>query len=556
MYPNHTGKMYGLALAFVLFLCVSIAADGQVVSIQNRWKSTYLSAGASGPVLVNTAGGEESWQVEIGGFTGFIKLKHLRSGQYLHAQFGSLALGPAESGWKGAMWSMEVVGDYVRFKNRLSGKYLHCEYGNLQVGDIQTGWWSAMWSAKQGTYVSPDPVQAKFSFINEEKKDGDPYNPSDAPQSWLKYATEGWMGKLPDATPVRDMSIPGTHDAGALYGGIAVECQTWSIAEQLEAGIRYLDIRCRRIGSNFTIHHGHVYQKQSFGSVMKTVTEFLRDHPTETVIMKIKEEHKPESGSASFQSIWDSYVARYGSYIYRGYTPNPTLGQLRGKVYIVCQADCYGFGMNYGDIAAAQRFYKVYWLAHQETKNDDWATLPSKKKLIRDYIDKAQRNTGWVVNQLNGSTGMSPRDVARATNRDAYEYLGTLPGQRKLGLMVMDFPGERLIYRIIKSNFDFSNVCNCPAKTIRKESPIGYVEVKLPEQETGSVITIDAGSYRLPYGSTCYGIYWDELRYTCDPNSCTWKQVAGKWLIQEHSSQMGLCVTLHPGSRYMSAGRK
>jgi len=49
---------------------------------------------------------------------------------------------------------------------------------------------------------------------------------------------------------------------------------------------------------------------------------------------------------------------------------------------------------------------------------------------------------------------MTPVDVARATNQKAYDLIGVSTGtKRKLGIMQMDFPNERLVYRIIKSNF-------------------------------------------------------------------------------------------------------
>ena len=50
---------------------------------------------------------------------------------------------------------------------------------------------------------------------------------------------------------------------------------------------------------------------------------------------------------------------------------------------------------------------------------------------------------------------MFPATVARHTNKDAFKHLGYSNAKRKLGVMVMDYPGGTLIYRIIKTNFDF-----------------------------------------------------------------------------------------------------
>ena len=54
-----------------------------------------------------------------------------------------------------------------------------------------------------------------------------------------------WMAGVPDATPLTALTLPGTHNSGARRGGDLVACQSLSIAAQLRAGIRSLDIRAR-----------------------------------------------------------------------------------------------------------------------------------------------------------------------------------------------------------------------------------------------------------------------------------------------------------------------
>ncbi|NEE58668.1 phospholipase, partial [Streptomyces sp. SID8455] len=53
--------------------------------------------------------------------------------------------------------------------------------------------------------------------------------------------TQDWMGGLPDGTALQRLTIPGTHDSGARFGGPWSECQNTTIAQQLESGIRFLD---------------------------------------------------------------------------------------------------------------------------------------------------------------------------------------------------------------------------------------------------------------------------------------------------------------------------
>src|SRR5687767_170537 len=69
-----------------------------------------------------------------------------------------------------------------------------------------------------------------------------------------------WMGALYDNVLVSQISIPGTHDSGARFEPFpgTAKCQNLTISQQLDAGIRFLDIRNRHIDNAFAIHHGNI----------------------------------------------------------------------------------------------------------------------------------------------------------------------------------------------------------------------------------------------------------------------------------------------------------
>ena len=77
-----------------------------------------------------------------------------------------------------------------------------------------------------------------------------------------------WMGSIAGGTLLSALSIPGTHESCARYGGVAFECQTLTVAEQLDLGIRCFDIRCRHYYDHFPIHHSDTYEHLDFGEVM------------------------------------------------------------------------------------------------------------------------------------------------------------------------------------------------------------------------------------------------------------------------------------------------
>ncbi|WP_277999128.1 phosphatidylinositol-specific phospholipase C domain-containing protein [Bacillus cereus group sp. BfR-BA-01349] len=165
-----------------------------------------------------------------------------------------------------------------------------------------------------------------------------------------------WMNGIPGATKLSELSIPGTHGSIAVRGGGPIiddiaRNQRMSIATQLQAGIRYLDIRARRTGSSFAMHHGSVYQNLMFGDVLNQIQTFFRTNPRETVLMRLKEEHNPESGSQSFEDIFKRYKNDYGNLFWNYTSSNPTLDEVRGKIVLIQNFSAsQNYGIQYGSL--------------------------------------------------------------------------------------------------------------------------------------------------------------------------------------------------------------
>jgi Ricin-type beta-trefoil lectin domain/Phosphatidylinositol-specific phospholipase C, X domain len=150
-------------------------------------------------------------------------------------------------------------------------------------------------------------------------------------------AGHDWMTPLNGSLPLSQFSIPGTHDSGARFepsfpAGTA-KCQNLTIAEQLAAGVRFLDIRCRHLDNAFTIHHGPIYQNINFADVLNATLSFLDANPGETVIMSVKEEYDASGNSRSFEATFDTYVAQTPSRWWLGANV-PTLSAARGKIVL------------------------------------------------------------------------------------------------------------------------------------------------------------------------------------------------------------------------------
>lgn len=133
---------------------------------------------------------------------------------------------------------------------------------------------------------------------------------------------------------------------------------------------------------------------------------------------------------------------------------------------------------------------------------------------MADHIAKAAHSNQLVVNHLSGAVGMKPRHLAGIVNESAYKSIGLYAGKRKLGVLVMDYPGDRLIYRIVKSNLVSGAATECAAKEYRTDSVASYAIFKLPGSQVGHKISFKGGAYNhyvFPRG--CNRVTWTDLQF-------------------------------------------
>ncbi|MFS4473875.1 phosphatidylinositol-specific phospholipase C [Chryseobacterium sp. T20] len=273
-----------------------------------------------------------------------------------------------------------------------------------------------------------------------------------------------WMSGLQDNISISKISIPGTHDSGARVDAPVVsgtaKTQDLSIAEQLNAGVRFLDIRCRHIDNAFTIHHGAIYQNLNFDDVLNACYAFLNSHPSETIIMSVKEEYDASNTTRSFEQTFDSYVQKNPSKWDLG-ANIPTLGAVRGKIKLLRRfssgttkginaspwADNTTFDINNSGVQLkVQDYYKV-------TNNDD------KWNGIFNLLNEAKNDTNGKL-FVNFTSGYKPGifgipsipTVSNNINPRLKTFFQTNT-QGSFGIMPIDFVNAELSELIVKTNF-------------------------------------------------------------------------------------------------------
>ena len=166
-----------------------------------------------------------------------------------------------------------------------------------------------------------------------------------------------------------------------------------------------------------------------------------------------------DNGTPEIQ--FDSDSKRFGERIYnlsdsttwtKFTTDLPTLEDIQNKIYIYKIFDDDYQKTAYAERIPITQFSNIDWnFAKQNNYTAQIGTLSASAILSIKEGQKEICNGKWVQNWLNG-IALFPADVASWINKDVFHALNEY-GNKPVGTIVMDFPGEGLIYRINKRNF-------------------------------------------------------------------------------------------------------
>ena len=101
-----------------------------------------------------------------------------------------------------------------------------------------------------------------------------------------------WMHDMKelDDRPLRELVIPGSHDAGTFVMEHRIDnnsstCQEISILEQLKAGSRYLDLRAWKASDGeYWLYHGKAWTQVKLADALADIKTFL-DQSTGEIVM-------------------------------------------------------------------------------------------------------------------------------------------------------------------------------------------------------------------------------------------------------------------------------
>ena len=260
------------------------------------------------------------------------------------------------------------------------------------------------------------------------------------------YFHKDWMKDISDLTPIKEVNIPGTHDTMALrsIGDLAGQCQSLSLENQLNIGVRFLDIRLQLVRDELIAVHSIVDQKASFAQIVYTCETFLKSNPTEFIFMSIKEEEKAKNSSLSFEDALKQYAK--GDY-WNLDTSLPVLtGLARGKIHLISRYKDSTIGTPaYNGWAVNATFTMNGIHIQDEYKVND---IEHKKTVIKECLEESSLLYQMKINFLSGyMTNSFPPSyapsVANTINPWIMNELQNYPTNR--GVVLFDFVTEEIM---------------------------------------------------------------------------------------------------------------
>lgn len=293
-------------------------------------------------------------------------------------------------------------------------------------------------------------------------------------------ALTDWMKGITDSTPLRNLSIPATHDSGARMGSPYLLCQHQSIAEQLENGIRGFDIRLKADGRRLGVYHGPQYMEQTWeDDVLPAFEAFLEAHPDEALVVSLK----CEGGSSAdytkllARSLRDK---RHAAHFVQHFEANITLGQCRGKILFLHRDAPVPSG-SYPGVRTSNWRDNVTCDVTLTASDGQSAVASVEDEYEHRYVGKAPYKTQTTLNNAFAAHGQNyfkaeplaghadkwhisfasataiptntPTDFARMVNPALDHELQEV--HAPLGIILLDFPENtpNLVRRIVATNF-------------------------------------------------------------------------------------------------------
>lgn len=287
-----------------------------------------------------------------------------------------------------------------------------------------------------------------------------------------------WMAEIDNGRDILSLNLAGTHDCVTQYVQLShfARCQNKSIKEQLDIGIRGLDIRVCSRGERLKMVHGickafntpnHLSAQMDMADVLRQCYGFLDENPSEAIVFQFKNDSAKEMEKC-FDNLYHTYIVPDCRYWYLADSV-PALGDARGRIILLRRCSKYddrayplGTGIDFSAWAEQDEAVPEPLMLTTSGESPVRFTIqdrfrykpePRWSECILPFLDSMKCfDGGYVINYLSTAGGIKgPFFNARFINARFMRY--ALKTGIYYGMIYTDFPSEQLAEKIIKTNF-------------------------------------------------------------------------------------------------------
>ncbi|KAF8597878.1 PLC-like phosphodiesterase [Ceratobasidium sp. AG-I] len=327
------------------------------------------------------------------------------------------------------------------------------------------------------------------------------------PRAASPFVEAEWMGGLSDKLLLSQLTIPGTHQSHSIFDTFAYGANAWAACQsashdvtwQLNAGVRFLDLRCRwdATANHLRMCHGNFDTSGTLNDVIQVLLDFVHHHRRETIIVSIRSENNTSTPTSNpfAQAVYDIINGSRADW-YLG-TSIPLLEHVRGRLvlfrrysqanasYLTTAGRIDGlnapnFPSPTADIIPQDVFNPAradgdLSKAYDDKWNEITKLFTSSSSAKGPYPLYLNFISGVLLPYENGApvlsdignflTGHNPYEFAVKMNSRLHGYLDQFDTQPKainLGVVIVDYPDKcdneakwepGLITRLIRTNF-------------------------------------------------------------------------------------------------------
>ncbi len=290
-----------------------------------------------------------------------------------------------------------------------------------------------------------------------------------------------WITGLNGKIYVQQLSIPGTHDAGACSTTLADagRTQALSIEDQFKMGIRAFDLRPawwqapwpETSKRGFWLWHGFTMTDYKLQNVLDYFKTQLMNNPGEFVLIQMRHETEysliPDKDTDKWDEIYN-LLKNYDDYIVQ-WKPDLTIDECRGKMIIFTRNDfkgrqkvalVTGFPDNKYDEAKleadgkssvyhVQDYYKYGNLIGNDGGKQKLAYLMALYEKTWKF-NLSTNGLPWALNHTSGYAGFAGSsgeyiENAKNVNLPFYQYITKTSQVGPTGIVFMDYVGARKV---------------------------------------------------------------------------------------------------------------